>query len=80
MKNIIYRKRISATKSVGIMLAKDWFELDNNIFKSHSITEDDYVVCTWYHFHDGVSSNVEGKETVAICRNKKDAELIFDSK
>lgn len=80
MEKTICKKDVGDNKMVATMLAKDWFGIGNVIFNSHSITENDYVVCTWYDFHDGVSSNIEGRETIAICRNKEDAELIFDSK
>jgi hypothetical protein len=74
MENLIKQKQISNTNFVGILLAKDWF----NGMKYGSPFYDDYfVVCRWVDFHDGLKSNIEGKETIAICRKKKHVNLIF---
>lgn len=64
---------------IAVVLAKYWFKhfYDKDIMP-YFITEDDYVVCKWHDFHDGEKSNIEGKETIAICRNREDADLLYN--
>jgi len=70
---------ITRITSVAIVKAKDWFKtLLNKTFLD--IRLDDYVVCKWSDFHDGEKSNIEGKTTIAICRELNDAILIYASK
>jgi hypothetical protein len=70
----IKEKKIDDVRVVAIVLAQDWFDKF-----SFPILPDDYVVCQWSDFHDGVNSHIEGKTTIAICRNPKDALLIYNS-
>lgn len=81
MKTIRQIKIGNTLRYVAIVKAKDWFEnfthinsFINNIFKNY------YVVVTWMDFHDGEKSNIEGKETIALCAKYEDAEKMYDSK
>lgn len=44
------------------------------------VRSEDFVVCKWHDYHDGTKSNIEGRTTIAICREFSDAILIFNSK
>ena len=64
--------------TVAIVLAKDWFKvfyIENKM--PYFIPKDSYVVCRWHDFNDGLKCNIEGKQTIAICKNKTDAEVIY---
>jgi hypothetical protein len=74
---IIVKKEIDNIKRVGIVSAKDWY---NGAKYGYPVHDDDFVVCSWSDFHDGVNSHIEGKETIAICRSIEDAYLLFKSK
>jgi hypothetical protein len=37
-----------------------------------------FVVGKWYDYHDGMKSNIEGMETIALCRSKKTAEIFYN--
>jgi hypothetical protein len=77
--NAIITKKISDDEVLAIVLAKDWFDIFFDEKKMpYFITEHDYVVCKWFDFHDGVNSHIEGKETIAICRNEEDAYILFN--
>jgi len=73
---ILRVKNKNDEKRIGIVSAKDWFPKT----KPYYITDKDYVVGEWYDFHDGSKSNIEGRMTIAICREFKDAKMIFDKK
>ncbi len=75
--NIIISWQKPGTVSVyAIVKAIGWY--DEITFKrTINILPDDLVVCKWSDFHDGEKSNIEGKTTIAICRQKDDAELIW---
>lgn len=65
---------------IAIVFAKEWFKqfyAENKM--PYFITENDYVVCKWHDYHDGEKSNIEGKQTIAICKNKHDAEIVYNS-
>lgn len=68
------QKQISDTDFVGIILAKDWF---NGMKYEAPVYDGDFVVCRWIDLHDGEKSNIEGRQTIAICKKKKHAKLIF---
>ena len=72
----IVAKRLSDVQFIGIMLAEYWFK---GMKYSSPVYDGDFVVCRWSDYHDGVKSNIEGKQTIAICRKEKDARLIFDN-
>ena len=74
---LVLKKEIDDIKRVGIAYAKDWFMGSKY---GYPIRDDDYVVCRWSDFHDGQNSHIEGKETIAICREFEDAQLIYKSK
>lgn len=59
----------------AIVKAKDWY--DKIVFERITILPEDFIVCKWSDFHDGEKSNIEGKITIAICREMEDAELIW---
>jgi hypothetical protein len=72
---------------VGIVRAKNWFHIFKTFYGAESlpglssmIRPDDFVVCRWSDFHDGVNSHIEGLETLAICRSIEDAYLLYNSK
>ncbi len=62
------------THHVGVVYAKDWFGSHKPLF----ILPDDFVVCEWNDYHDGVNSHIEGRTTIAICRRKDDALLLYN--
>jgi hypothetical protein len=62
--------------TIAIVLAKNWFP---NFF-TFTTSPNDFVVCKWHDYHDGVKSNIEGKQTIAVCKEYEDAEIIFKSK
>lgn len=65
---------------IAVVPAKEWFkdqfEAGNVPF---FIREDDYVVAKWHDFHDGQNSHIEGKQTIAICKSKQDAQRVYAS-
>lgn len=75
----IKKKNITDVTVIAIVLAENWFNT-HDLYHSHAIRLSDFVVCKWFDFHDGVKSHIEGKQTIAICREQEDAELIFNSK
>lgn len=60
---------------VAIVKAKDWYEHHINLH--YPVLPDDFVVCRWFDYHDGLKSNIEGRETIAVCRKESDAKLVF---
>lgn len=72
-------KKLKGCKVVAIISAENWFNTDS-LYNNITIRLNDFVVCEWYDFHDGINSHIEAKQTIAICRKKEDAELIFNSK
>jgi hypothetical protein len=73
---VIKYKKNSDVAVVAIVLAKDWWGLLKHFY--HVVQPTDFVVCTWSDFHDGVKSNIEGKQTIAICKKLEHAELIYN--
>ena len=76
----IKSKKIADCSFIGIALSKDWF---SGFVKAEPMIpffrqKDNFVVGTWSDFHDGVNSHIEGIQTLAVCRTKELAELIFD--
>lgn len=64
---------------IAIVAAEHWFKEFYDEGKiPYFIREGDYVVCSWYDFHDSEKSNIEGKLTIAICRNFEDAKILYD--
>jgi hypothetical protein len=73
------KSKTYSTLTIAIVLAKEWFK---KYYKGNMplyINEEDYVVCQWHDFHDGEKSNIEGKQTIAICKTLKDADLLFEA-
>ena len=78
MKAILVSKEVKNTHLfVAVIQARDWYEPSQR--NRSPIMEDDFVVCTYYDFHDGFKSNIEGKTTIAICRDFDDAKTLLDS-
>lgn len=75
--NTIFERKINDIKRIGIVLAKDWFPVG---YYGYPVVLTDFVVGRWYDYHDGIKSNLEGLQTIAICREKEDAILIYNSK
>ena len=71
----LIKKRIGDVKIVAIMYAKDWFSQAMPLI--WPVRSEDFVVCKWFDYHDGFKSNMEGKTTIAICREKSDAKILF---
>jgi hypothetical protein len=71
----IKQKKINDVTIVAIVYAKDWFPTEY----FYPVVPSDFVVCQWLDFHDGEKSNIEGKQTIAICRKLEHAELIYNS-
>jgi hypothetical protein len=74
--NSIKQKTISDVTTVAIVEAIDWFEAG---YYGYPVVSSDFIVGQWSDFSDGVKSNIEGKETIAICRKLEHAELIYNS-
>lgn len=74
LKSAILFSVIGNRHFLGIVKAGNWFSK-----VSAPVLKDDFVVCEWFEFNDGVKSNVMGKITIAICREKEHARLIFDT-
>lgn len=72
----LQEKKTSDVAFIGIMLAKDWY---NGAKYGYPVRDDDFVVCQWSDYHDGVKSNIEGMTTIAICRKLEHAELIYNT-
>jgi hypothetical protein len=75
--NSIQQEKISDVKYIGIVYAKDWFMGSKY---GHPVRDDDFVVCQWSDFHDGIKSNIEGMTTLGIFHDNKDALLFYCSK
>jgi hypothetical protein len=75
----IFETKVNDTKYIGIVFAAEWFG-DAIIHTNLLIYPLDYVVCQWHDYHDGEKSNLEGKITIAICREKEHAILIYNSR
>jgi hypothetical protein len=74
--NTIKQKKITDVQFVGIIHAENWFTFP----VKYPIGPQDFVVMQWYDHHDGINSHLEGKETIAICKQLKDAERIYKSR
>lgn len=77
MKNlkILFEKKLKNDKVVAIVKAKDWY---NHPINFHCLVlPEDFVVCSWFDYHHGFKRNIEGKETIAVCRKESDAKLVF---
>ncbi len=56
-------KKISPIRYIGIKPAGVWFE---GFEIKYPVLNTDVVVCSWFDFHDGEKSNIEGKKTINI--------------
>jgi hypothetical protein len=74
--NTIKQKKMSDVDYIGLMKAKDWFRQDGLAF----IFPNDFVVCKWADFHDGIHSHIEGKTTLGIFHELSDAEIIYNNR
>ncbi len=74
---LLLKRELSDVNRIGIAYAKEWFK---GTKYGYPVRDDDYVVCRWSDYHDGQSSHIEGKTTIAICREFEDAHLIFKSR
>lgn len=72
----VKKTNLSGNKWVGIVYAIDWY----NGYLPVMTMAKDFVVGEWSDFHDGEKSHIEGKTTIAVCKNKEDAVLILESK
>lgn len=72
----ILRVKKKSNHRIGIVKGKDWFP----VTKPYYLTNNDYVVASWFSYSDGIKDHIEGKTTIAICKNFKDAELILKNK
>lgn len=78
MKTIIEKR--NGNKLTAIIRAKEYFPFLQNLrISTHAIHETDFVVCKMFVFNDGLKDYYEGITTIAICRHKKDAELIYQN-
>jgi hypothetical protein len=74
--NSIKEKKIDDVTIVAIIKAEYWFDAG---YYGYPVSHNDFIVCQWSDFHDGIKSNVEGKQTIAICRKLEHAKLIYNS-
>ena len=75
----IKEKKTGDVTYAGIISARNWFGDRLYCVMYSMIMPDDFVVGKWSDFHDGIKSNIEGLETLAICRKLEHAELIYNS-
>lgn len=73
----LVQKKITDVTVIAIVKATDWF--DYHRILHYPVLPTDFIVCRWNDFHDGYKSNIEARETIAICRRESDAKLIFSS-
>jgi len=71
----IKETKITDIQIVGLMKGRNWYGGDGLTF----VFNDFFIVGQWFDFHDGEKSNIEGKQTIAICQRQKDAESIYDN-
>lgn len=74
----IVQKKTGKLSFIGIIKAGDWFGITEKFY--NVLTPSDFVVGQWFDFHDGQSSHIEDRVTIAICKNIEDAELIYNEK
>lgn len=75
IKTVCQKKFEHSLEVIAIVKAKDWYigiDLPKPL-----ILEEDFIVCRWHDFHDGEKSNIEGRTTIAICRNYDDASTLW---
>ena len=73
-----YKKALASHKFVVVALAHLWFNKKEEELK-YPVLLDCFVLGSWYDFHDGVKSNIEGKTTIAIFYTLENAEEYFKS-
>ncbi len=69
-------KNTNGNRYVGILEIEDWFQDD---LIRYPVLPEDFIVASWHDYHDGFNSHIEGKTTIAICREYVDALLIYNS-
>ena len=74
--NDIIAQKNTDVRVVAIVKAGAWFKtwVTDSIFPSPFVS-DDLVVCRWSDFHDGLKSNIEGMQTIALFKNSSPEEL-----
>ena len=81
MKTIEKKKLKNGIDFIAIVKVEDWW-VESNLYGripvKYPLLSSDFVVCKWSDFHDGVNSHIEGKTTIAICREKADAIILFN--
>jgi hypothetical protein len=70
----VLSKKTSDVGTIAVVLAQYWFE---ELKVPPFIQPDSLVVCRWSDFHDGENSHIEGKETIAVCRDINDAISVY---
>jgi hypothetical protein len=79
--SIIVERKIDSITTYAVVLASEWYGGIMQLAMGYRFVHpDDFVVCKWSDFHDGERSNIEGKVTIAICRELEDAMTILDSR
>jgi hypothetical protein len=73
--NSLIEVKLDDVKRIGIVLASEWVV---SSLKMQLIRPTDFVVCEWSDYHDGVNSHIEGMTTIAVCRYRVDADLLFN--
>lgn len=73
--NSIVEAKLDDVKRIGIVLASEWVV---SSLKMQLIRPTDFVVCEWSDFHDGENSHIEGMSTIAVCKHRVDADLLFN--
>lgn len=75
MKPIVSKHRDVAF--IGIVKAVDWFSKSTIRKYKIPFISLSYVVGKWFDYHDGVQSHIECQTTLAICRELKDAKILY---
>lgn len=74
--NTIRQTRLLGDQYLGLMNAAQWFGADERF----TIYAGYYVVGTWFEYVNSPQPPViEGKSTVAMCRDRKHADIIYQN-
>lgn len=77
MKIIKKKKRYGRHAFYAIVHSQEWFKKHNT--SRLLFLRDAFVVGSYFDFHDGVTSHIEGMTTISVCENIKHAKMIFNS-
>jgi hypothetical protein len=68
---------INDIERIGIISAEQWFKGVNQTILQIYIRPNDFVVGKWVEYDDGITAHAEGFVTIAICKERKDADILI---